>query len=144
MEKAYDALINSKRVELNEEEASKAAEFHKRRCAFAWVNGKLVFNEDEGDSRDHEHWLKQDFGVTDTEFEKLVRGYMVEGYIQLFTGSNFKPVDTNEIPVMDFNNLVKKHGEIYHSTCVEVRNGVKVGVVGEVWPPLTILGNFNT
>ena len=69
---------------------------------------------------------------------------MVEGYIQLFTGSNFKPVDTNEIPVMDFNNLIKKHGEIYHTTCEEVRNGVKVGVVGEVWPPLTILGNFNT
>lgn len=144
MEKKYEALINSERINLSEDEAEKAAQFHRGRCAFAWVNGKLVFNIDENDPRDHEHWLKEDFGITDKQFENLNRGYMVKDYIQLYKGDQFMVVDTSTISVTDFRDLVKKHGELFDSTEVEVRNGVKVGKVGDVWPPVTVIGTFNT
>lgn len=138
-----DALINSKIIMLSEDEKQEAEKFHKSRYAFAWVNGKLVFN-DKRDDRDHQHWLLEDFSVTIEEFENLNRGYMLPTYIQLFRGSKFSPIDTSEISVLDFKELCKIHGNKYGTDKVEVRNGVKIGKIGEVWPPISIIGTFDT
>jgi len=144
MKVVKEALIDNKRIDLTDEEAKGAAEFHLKRYAFAWVHGKLTFNDSDTDTRDHEHWLKEDFSVTDEEFESLNRGYMLPTHIQLFKGSKFEEIDMNDISVLDFKKLCEIHGKRYGTLEVEVRNGVKIGNIGEVWPPITIIGKFST
>lgn len=137
-----DAIINGKVVELNDKEKKEAEEFHKKRYAFAWINGKLTFNDNENDDRDHQHWLLDDYGVTPEQWEKLPRGYMLPDRIQLFIGSTFSAVPTDLISVTDFAELISKHHTRYNSKEVKVYNGVKIGKVGEVWEPITCLGTF--
>lgn len=144
MEIIKDSLINGVRRTLSDAEAKDADTFHRERFAFAWVDGILTFNENNNDGRDHEHWLKEDFGITEEQFENINRGYMKPTYIQLFKGSSFKPVDTSEISVSDFKKLCEVHGSRYGTDKVEIRNGVKVGKVGEIWPPISVIGIFDT
>ena len=137
-----DAIINGKVVELNDNEKKEAEEFHKKRCAFAWIDGKLTFNDNENDDRDHQHWLLDDYGITPEQWEKLPRGYMLPDRIQLFIGSTFSAVPTDSISVTDFAELISKHHTRYKSKEVKIYNGVKIGKVGEVWEPITCLGTF--
>ena len=139
-----DALINNQKVILSEEEASRAASFHLNRYPFAWVKGTLTFNNTPNDDRDHQHWLCEDFGLTVNEFENTLRGYMLPDRIQLFIGSDFRPLNTSLISMSDFSNLLKTHGNRYNTKKVTVYNGVKIGKIGEVWSPLETMGVFNT
>lgn len=137
-------LLNGKQIKLSKDELKAAGNFHKSRYAFAWINGKLIFNDKPDDDRPHEEWMQEDYGLTVEEYEKANRGYMLPTHIQLFKGSSFSPIDTREISVSDFTHLCKVHGERYGTAEVEVRNGVKIGKIGEVWPPLLIVGKFST
>lgn len=139
-----DAIINGNKVILSDEDRKAGEAFHRRRLAFAWVNGQLTFNTNENDDRDHQHWLLEDFGISVEEWETLPRGYMMEDRIQLFIGSDFRPLDTSIISVTDFNNLLHTHATRYNSESVKVYNGVKIGKVGEIWPPMECLGTFDT
>ena len=138
-----DAIINNTKVELSADEVKRAASFHKSRYAFAWVNGKLVFNDNENDDRDHQHWLCEDYGITVEEWENTPRGYMMAGKIQLFIGSQFKPLDTNKISVIDFETLLHTQKNKFGTDKVVVYNGVKVGKVGDIWEPLEKMGEFD-
>lgn len=134
------ALINNKVVSLSKDEQDKAEKFHKSRCAFAWVNGKLIFNENPDDGRDHQHWLLEDYGITEEQFEHINRGYMIPERIQLFIGSGFKPVNLNTIKYADIIKLVKIHNKRYATREVIIYNGVNVGKIGEVWTPIDRVG----
>lgn len=138
-----DALINGEVIELTEDERKAGEKFHKGRKAFAWIKGKLEFIE-EGDDRDHQHWMLDEFGITPAEFETTLRGYMNPDKIQLFIGSDFRPLDTDKISVDDFNKLLHIYGERYNKDTVEIYNGVVIGKVGDIWPPIYKLGVFNT
>ena len=139
-----DAIINGKRVKLTEAERKAGENFHRMRYAFAWINGMLVFNNNENDDRDHQHWLCEDYGLTVSQWEKLNRGYMMQDRIQLFKGSKFEPINTDEIPTMDIVKLTSIHGQRYGTDRVVIYNGVKIGKIGEVWEPLIRLGEFDT
>lgn len=139
-----DALINGKVVTLTEEEKIAGEKFHRSRVPFAWIDKKLVFNDNAGDDRDHQHWLLEDFGISVEEFETMNRGYMIESRIQLFKGSKFEPINMDDVSVTDFSSLTHKHREIFNSTEVTICNGVHVGKVGEIWEPIFTLGNFAT
>lgn len=136
------ALIDGSFQELTGEQAEKAANFHKNRTTFAWVNGKLVFNETPADDRDHQHWLAEEFGITTEEFESIPRGYIVEGKVQLFIGSSFEEINLGNLTVTDFTALLAKHNSIYPNVSPTVCNGVAIGEVGEIWEPITVLGTY--
>lgn len=138
-----DALINKEKVILSEKDRVAGENFHKKRFAFAFVNGELKFNT-AGDDRDHQHWLCEDFGLTVDEFENTPRGYMLPDRIQLFIGSDFRPLNTSLISMSDFNTLLRTHGDRYNTKKITVYNGVKIGKIGEVWSPLETVGVFST
>lgn len=108
------------------------------------VNNQLVFNDNTNDDRDHQHWLCEDYGLTVEEWERVPRGYMMPGRIQLFIGSQFKPMNTQKLSVTDFQELLTRYWHKYGGQKVVMYNGVKVGKVGEVWEPLLKLGEYYT
>lgn len=131
-----DAIINGQTVILEDDEKEAAEKFHKKRLAFAWIHGKLTFNENLNDDRDHQHWLLEDFGISPAEWESIPRGYMLPGKIQLFIGSDFRKLDATAIPSTDFDLLRSKHYDRYGVSEINVYNGVFVGKVGDIWKPM--------
>lgn len=131
-----DAIINNKKVKLSDKEVEAGAKFHLSRYPFAWINGELVFNDNENDDRDHQHWLCEDYNLTIKDWEKTPRGYMMEGKVQLFIGSDFRKMDMNRVTLYDLISIFKHYATRYSSKEVTIYNGVKVGKVGEIWPPI--------
>lgn len=131
-----DALINGEVHVLNDKERKGAEEFHKKRYSFIWINRKLTFNDNMNDDRDHQHWVCEDYGISVEEFEILPRGYILPGRIQLFIGSDFSSIPLHQIEFDDIAHLISVYETLYPDTAYRVFNGVKVGRVGEIWPPI--------
>ena len=141
MENNKEALINGEIRHLSSDESSKAASFHSNRIAFIWIDGKLHFNKPR-DTRDHQHWVLEDFGITAEEFELLPRGYCMKDRIQLFIGSDFKPLENENLKLFDdcFLEIARAQRKAFWSyENIPVYNGVIVGKVGDVWPPLSTI-----
>lgn len=112
---------------------TKAAEFHKSRIAFAILsNGEYVITKN--DEREHIVWLREDYDISDEEFETLVRGYIKPGKIMFYKSSSFSPIKDER--------LLLKYIEEYIGITVlqnfkegiySVSNGVKIGKIGEEW-----------
>lgn len=131
-----DALINGEVRILDSDEKKAAEEFHRKRYPFIWINGKLTFNDNMDDDRDHQHWVCEDYGISVEEFEKLPRGYILPGRIQLFIGSDFSKIPYDKIAIDDIMNIINRHMNLYPNDFCRVFNGVTVGKVGEIWPPI--------
>lgn len=134
-----DALIDNKVVTLTDKEVKDAANFHKKRLPFIYINNKLVFNTNFEDDRDHQHWVLEDFGIGIKEFETLNRGYMLPGRIQFFKGSTFGKIDTSQVSIADIRRICEVYKTYIGAGHVVVYNGVHVGRVGEVWEPMETL-----
>lgn len=144
---AIDAFVDGLNGYLKFQEKINVEKFHMNRIMFAWVNNKLIINSKINDTRDHQHWLLEDHEISITEFENVPRGYINRERIQLFIGSHFRPLeeeDVKYIPYVDFCTLVDKHIEVYPNMPFEFCNGVKVGKVGEIWPPIEVLATYDS
>lgn len=115
--------------------------FHAKRTLFVWIKGALKVNTDPNDDRDHLHWVTEDYGITVEKFEELPMGYMLPGSIQLFKGRYLKELSKDEwdriVPrLKDLLNAYKStfNGDDFVSE-VSIFNGVRVGRIGNVWPP---------
>ena len=139
-----DALLNGQVILLSDTEVTRAADFHKNRYAFAFMNNTIVFNNNPNDDRDHQHWLLDEFGISPVEFENIPRGYMKKDRIQLFVGSNFSPIDKSILTRENISILLAAHHKRYASKVVPIYNGVRIGKVGDIWPPVETIGVFNT
>ena len=139
-----DAIINGKRIMLPDDERINAEQFHRKRIPFIWIDGTLHINVNENDDRDHQHWVLDDFGILPEQWETLNRGYMLPGKIQLFRSSRFEKIPNNEIDLNndDFKTLVNLNRTVYKQRDVTVYNGVYIGKVGEIWPPIEELYTF--
>ena len=139
-------MIHGEVRTLTMEELHGATQFHRSRIPFLEIGPNLVINLDQTDMRDHWQWASQDFQITPEQFECLDRGYMMPGRIQLFRGSSFQPI-------LDPQAFLKNHGEellaCYHCIIdtrpypcmltysdVYCYNGVQVGEIGTIWPPI--------
>ena len=141
-----EALINGQVITLEDEHAKLAENFHKARIPFMWINGNVVFNLSHTDGRDHQHWACEDFGLTIEEFEEIPRGYMIKDRIQLYIGSDFRPINSVEAVVIteeSFNRIVETYFRLYpQSPDVKVYNGVNIGEVGTVWTPMNLVAKY--
>ena len=139
-----DAVINNKEVTLTAEETEAGAKFHLKRYAFVIINGQVVYNDNQNDDRDHQHWLLEDYGISIEQFEKLPRGYMMEDRIQFFVGSSFKPIEDTKLIDSVITSLVDRHINKYGRTKVGIYNGVRVGNIGEIWKPIHVINIIDT
>ena len=132
-------IIQGKELILSEEERILAETFHKGRLAFAYLTDTLVINNNTNDDRDHQHWLLEDYGISREDWEVLNRGYMMQGKIQLFAGSHFKPIIKEYLTDIKFRELLEQYLKRFHTFPVMITNGVVVGKVGDIWNPMEIL-----
>lgn len=133
-------IINKTKVELSNEEIENEKKYHKSRIMFAFVNNKLEFAID--DERDHQHWLSDVFSIDPTEFETLIRGYIKDFTILLYKSSSFLPLNDEEITVKLKNSLFNLASINSVEGVYTVYTGVKIGKIGEVWPPIKELYSF--
>lgn len=129
------AIINGQNIELSNDEVEGAADFHKKRIAFGEVGGVLRFNLDKSDDRDHQHWLCEDYGLTIEDFEGIIRGYMVDGEVYFYKGSDFRCVGEHNIGLDMLNMILNLYKENLTKKEVVIYNGVHIGKVGERWLP---------
>ena len=134
-----DAIINKQQIMLTEEEQRKAEEFHKSRIAFIYVDGKIQYNEDKEDDRDHMHWVMEDYGISCNEFENSKRGYISNGRIFLYRGSDFAEIELSEISLQYLVDLIDKHNQYFDGETILVYSGMNIGKVGEIWKPLSCI-----
>lgn len=111
----------------------KEKEFHKSRVAFAILhNGTYVITKN--DEREHLVWLSEDYGISNEEFETIIRGYIKPGKIMFYKSSNFTPIENEEI-LLDYIEkyigitTLQNFGAGYYI----VSNGVIKGNIGEEW-----------
>lgn len=112
-------------------------EFHSQRRMFAVLGGGLVmakFGIPEG----HDRWLRT-LGVSETEFPTLIRGYIHKDGIVFYRGHDFTTDQEleNEVPdLIRKMRLMRTPPDLKLLVCC----GVIKGEIGEIWPPLKILG----
>lgn len=75
-----------------------------QRFLFAWLGNQLRFRF-KRDDLDHAQWLQQDFNISNTEFEKVVVGYVLPGQIQIYQGSTHSKVDIEQLDIDDIKLL---------------------------------------
>lgn len=106
--------------------------FHKSRVAFVEVEGKTKFLKNSDMS--HKEWVDKEFGITDEEFEKMVRGYIKDGEIYLYVGKGFRTTPELESRVRELTVEICKETNMERPKAVYC--GMNVGKVGEVWTPI--------
>lgn len=116
--------------------------FHFSRIAFAVINGKFKFTM--FDKRSHKEWLKETEGLTDAEYEKVIRGYMRDNQLVAYRSSRFETVDFSEIPVDSLKHLSILAMVYLNTGKIECYTGARPGKDGEVWEPIKYVGDLNT
>lgn len=108
--------------------------FRDRRIAFIF-NGSEVCYQDPSDHRAAKVWVSERFGFTFGEWAAAIRGYLIPGRINFFTGDDYgfaSKVDDSMV-----TTVLVGYQEHYGYTPLEgVYNGCIVGEEGEVWLPL--------
>lgn len=114
--------------------------FNHNRIAFAILDTDVVFTE-PGDQRPAKQWLES-LGVGDDAFGRIIRGYMLPGKVQFFTGFDYAVADMSKVSASHFCAIMDKYNAMYPDQRPYVYNGVIKGEPGEVWPPVITLGCF--
>lgn len=104
--------------------------FHEHRVAFAIIDGSL--HSIANDSRSHKEWLMEEFNLSVQDFEVLIRGYVLEDNIVFYRGANF--ICDDEV-IAAAHKYFRYLLNFTSSNLVNVCAGVKMGQIGEVWPP---------
>lgn len=110
------------------------SDFHKSRLAFAFIGSKLYSTSN--DSRSHSEWLEQDLKVSTGEYEYLIRGYISDNKIYIYTGSKFEPVELSLITLDKLKRLLELANRYNAHDNYMVYNGMKVGYIGEGSKPI--------
>ena len=98
--------------------------YHESRIMFAILNNNLHYLD--GDKRGHLEWLRNDFNITDGEFNEITRGYIRNGTIAVYKGFKFSAVSKKslintinliirEIPENESNNNNRYNSRLNHS-----------------------------
>lgn len=114
--------------------------FHQTRIPFAIINHKLVYTM--FDKRSHKEWLKQVYGVSEEEYENIIRGYMKDGQVFFYKTSNFEPVDMQQLGIDSLKHIQiisMVYMNKYNPKCF---NGMHIGESGTQWEPIDLIGSI--
>ena len=105
--------------------------YHESRIMFAVLNNNIHYLN--GDKRGHLEWLRNDFNITDSEFNEITRGYIRDGTIAVYKGFEFSAVSKKSL--INTVNLIIREFNLDLNEYI-IFNGVLVGNIGEIWKPL--------
>lgn len=108
-------------------------ELHKKRVAFVIVNGKPIFVENS--TKSHLELCKE-LGVDESNFDNITRGFFLNDYIVFYCG-NF---ETNDDVVFDAKKYCIEICNYLKLSDVNIYCGLKIGKLGDIWPPLKVIG----
>lgn len=110
-------------------------DFHRRRTTFMIIDGEMRFLQNSEMS--HYSWAMS-LGIKDENFNKLVRGYYLDGRAVFYKG-NFIYDDECIEHAKIFAPKVK---EFVKADTMEIWCGQTVGKIGEFWPPTFYIGKI--
>lgn len=130
---------------LTKEELEKESEFHVGRTMFAFIDGHVQYRT--YDNRDHAHWLHEDYGIDESGFEAIDRGYIrpVENNnvvnIMVYRGIGHNRTTVTLSMIRQLTHLaVSVYGKKFLSgKKLNIYSGVRIGKVGEIWEPLDFI-----
>ena len=105
--------------------------YHESRIMFAVLNNNIHYLD--GDKRGHLEWLRNDFNITDSEFNEITRGYIRNGTIAVYKGFEFSAVSKKSL-INTVNLIIREFSLDLNK--YTIFNGVLVGNIGEIWKPL--------
>lgn len=105
-------------------------DFHSRRRAFVIYNDELLFIE-QGSSMFHWEFCSSKLNLTKDEFNKLTRGYYLDGILVFYKDHFIYDEDVIK-EGLKYVSQIKKTLKIDE---VKIYFGVVVGKLGEEWPP---------
>lgn len=115
--------------------------FHLSRIPFAIVKGKLVHTI--FDKRSHKEWLSQVYGVSDSEYEDTIRGYMKDDCVYFYKSSNFEAINMKDIGI-DSLNHIQILGMVYmNSFCMKCYNGLIPEGNETIYKPIKYIGTVD-
>lgn len=121
----FKMVLRAKNNLNNENEVA----FHKKRIAFLIIKNEIKYLIDSPLS--HKDWAIE-LGIDKETFENLTRGYYLDNNICFYKG-NFSYDNQVIIDAKKYSPIIKKEFNI-NKPC-KIYCGVKVGKVGDVWPP---------
>lgn len=100
----------------------------KTRISIAWVNGKMIVGRviPSGEKYDLQD-VSDDFGVPIKKLNKLPRGYISDGEVDLFVGEPNIPMNIGIVHMDDIITIKREHSENFRSTTFKMYNG------GDFW-----------
>lgn len=115
--------------------------FHTSRVAFAIVDNKI--HTIRNDTRSHDKWLREEFGIGSNEFESIPRGY-IKGYkVQLYIGKDFRPILSKTMLNQSIEKIVAELSCGYPLGVYRIYNGLIPGKPGEEWVYKEYVGEVN-
>lgn len=126
---------------LEKESVKKCMDFHKSRIMYAFIDGKIHYSLD--DSRDHIHWLYEEYGIDEKGFENMDRGYIRPTdnisaiNAMVYRGINHECTDVTDSMVKDLVDVtISVYGKDFlGDRKLYVYSGVIPAKVGEIWKP---------
>lgn len=125
--------------------AKKLDNFHDSRVVWAIYNGKMYFALSE---KGHKKWFMDKLNIPESEFENIKRGYIRRSNkdwdvlnVVAYRGSNFEQVELTD---EETAKLLWMTDLIHDCEKMRLYSGVKVGDVGEVWEPLTLIKSVDS
>ncbi len=113
-------------------------DFVKTRVCFIALSDKDVrFKTDASDGRTCKEWAMQEFGISEDTWANSVRGYMLPGRLQFFTGTDYAEAN---VPPRILSTAVDTYVSVYGEKPPAYYNGVMPGKPGEVWEPISAHG----
>lgn len=140
-----ETIIDGRKVKLSESQKNGVTEFHKSRIAFAIISkhgGGYDIAMNIKDAREHRIYLKEDYNISNEEFETLTRGYIKQGKLMFYISSSFNPVKKELITEQLIKDLLLIAKEEFGNGEYIIGNGLKVGEPGEEWRPQKIMCTY--
>ena len=113
--------------------------FSPDRRAFVVCGCAIVMQRPEDTAMTCLDWMREVLNLTDKDFKECVRGYMLPGRIQFFTGEDYRP--SLNVTADALEEAMRIYEEEFGETAEPplIGNGCHVGTYKEQWPPILYL-----
>lgn len=111
-------------------------EFLRTRIAFIVLDDTLRV-QDKKDTRTSMDWARVDLRMDQDAWAKSLRGYILPGRIQFFTGLHYRP--HSGVTRKDIDYVVQQYNKYFPDTALQsIYNGIIPSTDGCAWDPILV------
>lgn len=88
------------------------------------------------------NWVTKTFQMSAEQADSLVRGRFFRDHISIYTGIGYHMIDIAALPEKLLQEIVNVGCRLAGTNSIELWNGCKMGLIGDVWDPIESIGLF--